>query len=50
MYIMPELYGTKDCLIPVQQASIDACSREYIFRSTAPVDSDIETACYLVME
>ena len=41
LYSMPEVYGQRDFLQPVDQAHIDACRTECTFRDGLPCDKEL---------
>ena len=49
MYDVPSLYGTRDYLHPIPEDEIRALEGECTFRSSTPVDPDVENMCFHMM-
>ena len=50
MYCFPQLYGTQDMKIDVDEASVDRCRQECKFRSAIPCqDADVYELCTITM-
>ena len=49
MFALPELYGTRDCLSPIEDGDFQLCKKECIFRQTKPCDSDLYEQCNIFM-
>ena len=49
MYTFPELYGTRDFLKPIEDASLEICKSQCVFRRAIPCDSDLYELCCIFM-
>ena len=49
MFALPELYGTRDCLSPIEDGDFQLCKNECIFRQTKPCDPDLYELCNIFM-
>ncbi|XP_051931236.1 uncharacterized protein LOC127607148 [Hippocampus zosterae] len=45
MYMLPELYGTRDFLSPVDNEQVQLCKSQCVFRLTMPCDPDVFGLC-----
>ena len=50
MYQLPQVYGTRDYLLPVDQRRIQLCESEIVNKKKYPCDEDLFNYCCLVME
>lgn len=49
MYTLPELYGTRDFLSPVENEHVQHCKNECVSRQTIPCDPDVYEPCNIFM-
>ncbi|XP_019729826.1 uncharacterized protein LOC109518449 isoform X2 [Hippocampus comes] len=49
MYTLPELYGTRDFLSPVDDEQVQLCKSQCVFRLTMPCDPDVFALCAFLM-
>jgi hypothetical protein len=49
MYMLPELYGTRDYLCDVTHDDIDICKQDCVFRKAHPCDEDVFEMCSFIM-
>ncbi|CAL8273826.1 unnamed protein product [Gadus morhua 'NCC'] len=49
MFALPEHYGTRDFLSPIEDYDFQLCKNECIFRQTKPCDPDLYELCNIFM-
>lgn len=49
MYALPQLYGSRDFLTPVEDEYLQLCKDECVFRRAILCDSDVYQLCNILM-
>ena len=49
MFSVPELYGTENYMVPVEDDEIEVCSENAVFRGAMSCDEDVYNMCILIM-
>ncbi|KAK0154136.1 hypothetical protein N1851_003760 [Merluccius polli] len=49
LYALPQLYGTRDFLSPVEDEHLQLCKDECVFRRPIPCDPDVYELCNILM-